>query len=183
MLEVYKLWAIAEDGVHEVHLYARVELLSNFMEDTFHTHFFNARQLQIPFLGCISVNMSVEFLDVSRTTQQVRSRVSSWTKNIFVHSWGPYPTMIPHTVSTITRRAYNVPVTPHDIVLRANHERFRLKRVDWRRTCRRELLARIVNTCVTRFVLSGVLPCPMILMTAGSRDPTPIDKVLIPSTM
>ena len=87
--------------------------------------------------------MSFEFLYAARATQQVESCVSSWTKNIFVHSWGPYPTMITHTVSTITRRAYNVPVTPHTLVLRTNHERLRLKRVEWRRTCNRELLARI----------------------------------------
>ena len=67
--------------------------------------------------------MSVEFLDHACVTQQVGSRVATWTENIFVHSSGPYPTMIPHTVYTIKRRAYNVPVTPHALVLRANHER------------------------------------------------------------
>ena len=51
--------------------------------------------------------------------------------------------MIPHTVSTITRRAYNVPVTPHTLVLQANDEHLRLKRVEWRQTLHRELLARI----------------------------------------
>ena len=51
--------------------------------------------------------------------------------------------MIPHTVYTIKRRAYNVPVTPHALILRDNHEHLRLKRVEWRRTCHRELLARI----------------------------------------
>ena len=87
--------------------------------------------------------MSVRFLDVARTTQQVRNRVASWTENIFVRSWGTYPTMIPHTVSTIKRRAYNVPVTSHALVLRSNHECLRPKRVEWRQTCHRELLARI----------------------------------------
>ena len=128
--EAYELWTLAEDRVLEVHAYTRVELLDDFREDTFHTHFFNARRFQIPFLGRRSVNMSVEFLDAARATQQVGSRVATWTENIFVHSWGPYPTMIPHTVSTITRRAYNVPVTPHTLVLRANHERLRLKFVE-----------------------------------------------------
>ena len=33
--ERYELWAIVEDGVHEVHPYARVRLLSEFREDTF----------------------------------------------------------------------------------------------------------------------------------------------------
>ena len=51
--------------------------------------------------------------------------------------------MIPRTVSNFKRHAYDVPVTPQALVLRYNHERLRLKRVEWRQTCRRELLARI----------------------------------------
>ena len=141
--KAYELWALVEDGVREFHPCARVKLLDDFREDTFHTHFFNARRFQIPFLGRRSVNMSVEFLDAARATQQVGSRVATWTENIFVHSWGPYPTMIPHTVSTIKRRAYYVHVTPHDLVLRANHERLRLIHVERRQTLHRELLARI----------------------------------------
>ena len=66
--EANELWDLSEDGVREFHLYARVELLDDFREDNFHTHFFNARQFQIPFLGRRSVNMSVDFLDVARTT-------------------------------------------------------------------------------------------------------------------
>ena len=143
MIEAYELWALVEYVVLKVHPYAIVELLYDLREDTFHTHFFNSRRFQIPFLGRRSVNTSVKFTDVARTTQQVISRVASWTKNIFVHSWGHYPNMIPHTISNITRRAYNVPVTPHALVLQANHERLRLKRGEWRRTRHREFLARI----------------------------------------
>ena len=139
--EAYELWALAEDGVCEVNPSTRVRLLDDFREDNFHTHFFNARRFQIPFLGRRSVNMSVKFLNAARATQEVGIRVTSWTENIFVHSWGPYPTMIPCTVSTITRRAYNAPVTPHTLVLRANNKRLRLKCVEWRRTRHRELLA------------------------------------------
>ena len=84
--------------------------------------------------------MSDEFLYVASTNHQVRSHVASWNKNIFFHSWGPYPTTIPHTVSTIMRHAYNVPVNPHAILMQANHKRLRLKRVQWRRTRHRELL-------------------------------------------
>ena len=87
--------------------------------------------------------MSVEFLNAAHATQQVGSRVAYWTEKIFVHSWCPYPTMITHTVSTITRRAYNVPVTLHALVLRSNHKRLRLKRFEWRQTRHRDLLARI----------------------------------------
>ena len=130
----YELWALAEDGVCGFHLYARFRLLSDFSDDTFHTHFFNSRQFQIPFLGRRAVNERVKFLDVVRTTQHVRSYVSSWTPNIFVQSWSLYPTnMIPPNVSTITLCPYNLPVTFHGLVLRSNHERLRLKRIETRR--------------------------------------------------
>ena len=84
--EAYELWALADNGVWKVHLYTRIDLLYDFKEDIFHTHLFNARRFQIPFLGCRAVNESVEFLDVARTTQHVRIRFASWTKIISVHS-------------------------------------------------------------------------------------------------
>ena len=85
--EAFELWALADDRVREVHLYARVRLLSEFREDTFHTHLFISRRFQIPFLGRRALNNSVEFLDVVCTTQHIGSRVN-YTPNIFVHSWG-----------------------------------------------------------------------------------------------
>ena len=51
--------------------------------------------------------------------------------------------MIPSNVSTITQRAYNLPVTFHGLVLRSNNERLRLKPIELRRICVEELLARI----------------------------------------
>ena len=59
MTKAYELWALDEDGVREVHPYARFILLSKFREDIFHTHFFNARLFQIPFLGRRAVNESI----------------------------------------------------------------------------------------------------------------------------
>ena len=135
--EAFQLWDFAEDGVFQVHLYARVKLLDYFREDTFYSHFFNARLIQTSFLGCRSVNMSVNFLDAPRSTQKVGSRVATWTKNIFVYSWGPYPTVIPHTFSTIKRRAYAVPIIPHALSCRANHKHLRLICVEWRQTLHR----------------------------------------------
>ena len=41
--EDFELWDLAEDGVRKVHPSARVKLLDNFREDTFPTHFVNAR--------------------------------------------------------------------------------------------------------------------------------------------
>ena len=60
--------------------------------------------------------------------------------------------------------------------------------LDWNLLSRDEFVLKscsleFVKTFVTRFVLSGVLPCPMIPMTSGSMDPTLIGKILIPLTM
>ena len=41
--DVFELRALADDGVCEVHPYARVKLRSEFKEDTFQTFFFNAQ--------------------------------------------------------------------------------------------------------------------------------------------
>ena len=41
--EAFELWALADDGFHEVHSYARVKLQSEFREDTFQNFFFNSR--------------------------------------------------------------------------------------------------------------------------------------------
>ena len=101
--------------------------------------------------------------------------------------------MIPPNVPTITRRAYNLPVTFHGLVLRSNHERLRLKRIESRRIRVEELLNRIRQDIrdkvrakfVSLFVMSWVMPCPMtpIPMMAGSRDSTPNDKLRTLSAM
>ena len=140
---MFELWDLADDGVREVHLYARVKLCSEFREDTFQTFFFNARRLQIPFLGRRALNAIVEFLDVVRITQHVGSRID-YTPNIFIHSRGVNPTDTLRTnVSTITRRAYDPICYFHGFVLRSNHERLRLKQIELKRICFEELLARI----------------------------------------
>ena len=107
MPEAVGLWALADDGVREVHPYARFKLQSKFREDTLQTFLFNAQPFHIPFFGSRSLNASVKFLDVVRVTHHVESRVN-YTPSIFVHSWGVNPTdTIPANVSTITRRAYD----------------------------------------------------------------------------
>ena len=143
MPKAFELWALADDRVRDVHPYARIKILSEFREDTFHIFFFNARRFQIPFLGHRALDNSVEFLDVVRTTQHVGSRVDS-TPNIFVHYWGVNPNdMIPVNVSTITRRAYDPIVYFHGFILWSNHERLRLKQIEMKRICVEEYLARI----------------------------------------
>ena len=81
--EAFEVWSLADDGFREFHPYARVKILSEFREETFHAFFFNAQQLQIHFLVCRALNNSVKFLDVVHTTQHVGSRVD-FTPNIFV---------------------------------------------------------------------------------------------------
>ena len=53
--------------------------------------------------------------------------------------------MIPPNVSNITRRAYNIPVTFHGLVLQSNHKLLKLKRIELRRIFVEELLARILQ--------------------------------------
>ena len=92
---------------------------------------------------CRALNSGVEVLDVVRVTQHVQSRVD-YTPNICVHSWGVNPTdMIPTNVSTINRRAYDPIRYFHVFVLRSNHKRLRLKRIELKRIRFEEFLARI----------------------------------------
>ena len=81
--KVFEFWALSEDGVHEVHPYARVKLRSKSRENNYNTFFFNAQRFHIPFLVRRALNTSVEFLDVVRVTQHVGSRVD-YTPLIFV---------------------------------------------------------------------------------------------------
>ena len=123
--EAFKLWAFAEDGLSEVHLFARVQIKDDFTEDILYTKFFNARQIQIPLLGCRSVNGSVQWIDAPRVDPQAGSfcQVATWTENTFVYMWGPYPTVIPPNVSTIRRREVeDVPVNPNTLLLQAKRE-------------------------------------------------------------
>ena len=41
--EVFELWDFSEDGICQVHPYARVPNSDNFVRENFYSHFFNAR--------------------------------------------------------------------------------------------------------------------------------------------
>ena len=87
--------------------------------------------------------MSIKFLDVVRVTQHVGSCVD-YTPHIFIHSWGVNLTdTIPPNLSTFTSRAYDPISNFHGFVLRSNHERLSLKRIDLKHIRFEELLARI----------------------------------------
>ena len=79
--------------------------------------------------------------------------------------------MIPPDVSTITRRAYNLPVTFHGLVLRSNHERLRLKRIESRRIRVEELLAIICQDIRDVVGANVCVPVNNTLGDALSDDP------------
>ena len=58
--KIYEFWTFADDGIREVHPYARVQISNDFIGENVYTHFFNAREFRIPFLGRRSVNRSVQ---------------------------------------------------------------------------------------------------------------------------
>ena len=66
--EKYKLWSMNAQGVCEVHLFARVRLFDNFMEDTFRTTFYNPQRRRIPFIGQRSLSGSVQFIRFADVT-------------------------------------------------------------------------------------------------------------------
>ena len=83
--KIYELWTFANDGICEVHPFARVQISDNFTGGTFHTHFFNARAVRIPFLVRRSVNGSVQWLDVPRTFGETGAATAAWTENIYLN--------------------------------------------------------------------------------------------------
>ena len=138
-------------------------------------------------MGRRALNASVGFLDVVCVTYHVASRVD-YTPNIFIHYWGVNTTdTIPPNVSTINRRAYDPIRTFHGFVLRSNHEHLRLKRIELKRICFKELLA-IIRQDVRDNVADNVCyPFNNALgdvlsndydsdMTAGSTLTIPTDK-------
>ena len=101
--EIYELWTFDDDEICEVHPYARVKISDDFIGEIFYTHFFNAREVRIPFLGRISINGSVQWFNVPRPFGETGIATAAWPKNIYVKIWGTNPTKIPNV--TINRRA------------------------------------------------------------------------------
>ena len=91
--ERYEVWRLNRDGVREVHLTPRVKLFTLFDENTFRSTFYDSRRFRVPFIRRKGLNGSVEFIRYSDVTLGSTSHIIS-TQNIFVHSWGKYPTMI-----------------------------------------------------------------------------------------
>ena len=51
--EAFELWAFAEDRISKVHPFARFQISDDFTEDTFYSHFFNAKKSE--FLSWVTV--------------------------------------------------------------------------------------------------------------------------------
>ena len=77
--EAFELWDFSEDGICEVHLYAWFQISDDFVGETFNSNFLNVQEIRIPFLGCISVNGSVQWLDVSRPFGETGNLTAAWT--------------------------------------------------------------------------------------------------------
>ena len=107
--ERYKLLILNAQGVCKVNPLAQIRLFEDFREDTFRTTFFNSQRCRIPIIGRILLNGSVKFIKFADvTSDSIKSVIS--TRNIFVHKWGTYPTIIGPAYSNYTFRVY-VPLT------------------------------------------------------------------------
>ena len=91
--EKYELWSLNSQGVREVNPFDRVRLFDDFTEDTFWTTFYNSRRCCIPFIGLRLLNGSVQFIRFADVTSDSTSNIIS-TRNISVHPWVNYPTLI-----------------------------------------------------------------------------------------
>ena len=90
--EAFEIWAFAEDRIRKVFLYAWSQISDDFIEDTFYSHLFNAREIRNPFLGRRAVNGSFRWINVPRSFGENGSLTAAWTENTFFNSWGTNPT-------------------------------------------------------------------------------------------
>ena len=80
--------------------------------------FSNAREVLIPFLGCRSVNGSVQWINVPRPFDDTGIATAAWTENLYVYPWGTNPNRSPNV--PINRRATfpNVPINLRTVARR-----------------------------------------------------------------
>ena len=143
--KIYELWTFADDGIREVHPYARVQISDDFIGETFHTHFFNARSFQITFLCRRSVNGSVQWLNFPQPFGETGIATAAWTENIYVNLWGINPTRIPDVLINQGATFPNVPINLHTVACCARDDILRYNRVERRQTLQKELHAQILS--------------------------------------
>ena len=142
--ERYEVWSLNTHGVREVHPTTQVKLFDLFAEYTFRSTFFNLRRCRVPFIGHRSVNSSIKFTRFADVIVDSTSEIIS-NRNISVHPWGKYPTLIGPACSNYTCRAY-IPITcQKGFNQRCDHERLRLLWVERKRIAFEQNLARICD--------------------------------------
>ena len=170
--ERYEVWSLNAHRVRKVHLTARVKLFDLFAEETFRSTFFNSRRCHVQFNGCRSVNGSIEFIRFADVIAVSTSNIIS-TRNIFVHPWGKYPTLISPACSEYTCRAY-IPITcQKGFNQRCDHERLRLLWVERRIISSERNLARICDHMSDDVAMNYVFPPFNDVLCMGSSDNSP----------
>ena len=155
--ERYVVWNMNAQGVREVHPISQFNIFDAFAEDNFRSTFFNSRRCRIPLIGRISVNGSVKFIRLADVIADSTSYIIS-TRNIFVHPWGKYPTLIGPTCSKYTCQAY-VPITfQKGFNQRCDHERLHLLWVERKRIASEQNLCRVCQHMSDDVTMNYVLP-------------------------
>ena len=174
--KVFELQDFAENKISKIHPHTRVQISEDFVGETFYSHFFNAREIRIPFLGCRYVNRSVQWLDVTRLFSEMEIlrwlglKTPSCTAGLPTLLWfriflsdGVKLLMVFLSASALLHAepitiAFNVFMLSRDKLLRESSTR----EFSW--------------TFVTRSF-------PMTPMTADLNSPTPTDNLRILSKM
>ena len=116
--------------------------ISYMKRDTFRSIYYISQTCCVIFIGRRSVNGSVKFIRFSNIIEDSTSDIVS-TRNICVHCWGEYPTLVDPLCSMYTSRAY-VPITSQKgFDQRCEHERLCLIFSDRKRTTSRRNFSRV----------------------------------------
>ena len=170
--ERYEVWSLNAQGVREVHPTSRVKLFDLFAEDTFRSTFYNSRRCRVPFIGCRSVNGSIEFIRFADVIADSTSDIIS-TRNIFVHPWGKYPTLIGPACSKYTFCAYISITCQKGFNQRCENERLRLLWVEQKRIAFKINLSRVCDHMSDDVAMNYVFPPFNDALCMGSSDNSP----------
>ena len=170
--ERYEVWSVNTHRVREVHLTARVKLFDLCAEDTFRSTFHDSRRCRVPFIGRRSVNGSVEFICFADVIADSNSDIFS-TRNIFMHSWGKYPTVIWPTCSKYTCRAYILITCQNGFNQRCDYERLRLLWVKRKIIALERNLARVRDHMSDDVAINYFFPPFNDALCMGSSDNSP----------
>ena len=135
------------------------------------------REDAVPFIGQRYLNSSVEFIRFANVILESTSNIIS-TRNIFVRTWGKYPTLIEPTCSNYTCRAY-VPITcQKGFNQRCDHERLCLLWVEWKRVAFERHLGRVCQHMSDDVTMNYVFPSLNGALGMGSPTNSPRSSLL-----